>query len=307
MNLIWNKCSSYQTKDRLESIDKIEGEYNVKLPLLGKRFLLTYLTGQFLEQNESYIDSFLRVTPMSNGVTSLLPGEHFYNWLFSPEEMLLQCKYLSDFLKLYHDYNMLAVGDLYGGASLYLECESGGVFFAKRSDEIKFVKIADDLFQFAESFSLKPLVDFTDFLKRANSIFWEYRNREYNLKASSTIEVSSIFEEDFQSIDSLNVDFKWKKNYEILISSSAKKDLEEELFVEKGEESFGLSIGRIRKRSVYSRMISIIGLNPYSYPLLFDEFRFSAEPYSEILLIYRVKGNKVKIFDAKKRADLIEF
>ncbi|WP_157472285.1 hypothetical protein [Neolewinella persica] len=59
----WERCTSFQTEVRTAVFSSIESLLDIEFPSVTKRFMLTYLTGQYFEGGAAYIDEYLRPTP----------------------------------------------------------------------------------------------------------------------------------------------------------------------------------------------------------------------------------------------------
>jgi len=180
----YRKLTFEEIEENKQKLRQIEQLYNFQFPPLFLKFHATYKTGQHAEVWESYLDKYLRPTPI---FTIQVEDESIsYGWLSSPKGIERDLKYVPGINDLLVEHELLRVGDIVLPGGLFI-----GVGKHNQDQIYKFVselndtpiKLCNSIFEFLEMLLITFKYDEPSFQKPINSKYWIKKDINFEVKA----------------------------------------------------------------------------------------------------------------------------
>jgi len=156
-------------------IHQIENENEFKFPSSFKLFHSQYKCGRQFEIWESYLDKFLRPTPMTTISLNYKDQKYPYNWICSLNELIHGIKYYDQVNEMLKEDGLLRFGDMVHKGGLYVgvkDFNRDEIFLYYFNDFEKPIKVCDNIFDLIELLDISKKYDAQLFEKPASSKYW---------------------------------------------------------------------------------------------------------------------------------------
>jgi hypothetical protein len=306
----WEKCTSFQSEARASVFSSIEAILDIEFPRMAKKFMLTYLTGQYFEGGSSYIDKYLRPTPCYGIDVNCLGSDNFFNWLYSPEEIAFHHQSGKHARTVFKEQGLLQIGCLHTGM-LFIDCKTEHIFSARYSEDLVFNLVASNIYEFVAQFRFQAKDKLGSLEKYGSSRYWTDPSVEYSLNEELILEMASsqegtkvlLLESALEPILRLNKAgpfsiFLLPSIVDFLLTVPNDVEVGQEWLLKiQGEE--------LRHKLMLEMIFNNLLEDPYCYPEVIDGIRSSIELYSTGLFLYTVSDTNINILGYIKRAELI--
>jgi hypothetical protein len=136
----------------------IEDRYDFKFPVIFHEFILNYEVGQYLEKWDTYLDRYLRPTPIYR-IRIPTSNEYLsYNWLSSLNQIEHDLMYYPKVLDLLRNDCLLRIGDIveFGGLFLGIGKNNIDLIYKYSYDKDESPKcIYDSIYNFVDAIILE--------------------------------------------------------------------------------------------------------------------------------------------------------
>lgn len=191
---LFNNSKNSDHESKLKSFELIEKQYDFILPKYYKLIQLTFDLGQFKEIWKSYVDNFLRVTPLydisynKNGIS------FWYGWLFSPMELMIDLKFYSERETFFSEYKVIRIGNIVAGGGLYLGVgkDNGDYIYKFVSDaDSAPIMLNDNIYSFLNNLEINTRSQNQDFINNVGKLYMMPKNLTYSIKADVFEEIQA--------------------------------------------------------------------------------------------------------------------
>jgi len=176
-------------------LEIIEEKYDFQFDEIYKQFVLAHEIGQYLESVDSYLDQFLRPTPIQSRTLKVESLSLFYNWLSSPFEVLYSLKYYDRVEELLKNIALVRIGDIVDKGGLFIgvgKDNKGEIFSYRYGIDQKPIFVCRDMNQILNCLEVKFKSSVEGLYKKANERYWLKKGLEFKINEKALIPNQSI-------------------------------------------------------------------------------------------------------------------
>ncbi len=189
MKLFIKNSEDEKKEDKLK-LEGISKSYNFTFPPLYYFFQTHFKIGQYLEEWDTYLDKYLRPTPIFKATSNSdkETGGIYYNWLLSPNQILHSLKFYDKTQDILLNKKMLRIGDFVNKGGLFLGLDEGNrdkVFRYIYDIDKEPILLSNHIFEFLNDLKISKINPDLNLVKPTLSKYWlkidepfEYKKEE---------------------------------------------------------------------------------------------------------------------------------
>jgi hypothetical protein len=163
----FTKLNTQEREFNKQHILNLEERYNFNFPECFHEFIVNYKVGQYLEKWDSYLDSYLRPTPIYRIIIKTTNSNLAYNWISSLNQIEHDLLFFPDALDLLQNDYLLRIGDIN---------ELGGLFLGVGNNN------KDLIYKYSYGKDDSPILIFDSILNFTEAIYLETEDLNMAIK-----------------------------------------------------------------------------------------------------------------------------